>query len=140
MEQLHILDPMHHFDFHQPHIHTEARVLDSFGLDHFGSGHEFDHIDGTEFGQDLFGLDIFEPGHEPAFGQDLFETGQDQLSDMIHHNPDCDNAYKESPIENLVCNVSENHGFMDNTRVCLQKEQAAGIGFLERHIDCFKEA
>lgn len=56
------------------------------------------------------------------------------------HFPDCDNAYPDSPLENTVCNVAENHHLMDNTRICLQEQKAHGVGIVERHLSCWYKA
>lgn len=58
------------------------------------------------------------------------------------HFEDCDTNYpiKKDPIQNFVCNESEAHGFMDDTRKCLQDEKQRGIGPVERHLDCWGKA
>jgi len=59
------------------------------------------------------------------------------------HHPDCDTAYPtDDPWklpENFVCNEAETHDFWPDVRGCLQDEQDAGVGFLDRHEDCFEQ-
>ena len=60
----------------------------------------------------------------------------------LQHFDDCDTNYpiNEDPLQNTVCNESESHNFMDDTRKCLIDEKQKGTGTVKRHIDCWGKA
>ena len=115
------------------HLGYEHGNLDHLGygdLDHFGTGQDHFEINQVD--------DQFKLYHSDPDLFDFDQSGIDQFG--IHHNPDCDIAYNDSPIEDAVCNISENNHFLDGVRECLQTDQTGGMGFIERHIDCFGDA
>ena len=121
----------HHdqYDFahvlHYDHGYVDYNVDNEYNLQNVGDGYNLEHVnDGYHLEQDNFHFE-------------LDQNDYDQFG--IHHNVDCDTAYADSPIENGVCNISENNGFIDDVRECLQTEQSNDVGFIERHLDCFLE-
>jgi len=102
--------------------------------------------------QDPFHPDVHEDTtdttHQPilATAPALSTTHQPIAGGLFsyEHHPDCDTAYPTEghPLnvpENFVCNEAETHRVWDDVRQCLQDEQAGGVGFVERHYDCWAD-
>ena len=98
--------------------------------------------------------DATDPTHQPVLANSQQESTIHPPGDLAQptaggifsydHHPDCDTAYPTDghPAnipENFVCNEAETHGVWDDVRTCLQDEQADGVGFLERHYDCWAD-
>ena len=117
-------------------------ITDVIDITDFTGDHDHDHVDFFHDFATGHSSHDFATGHSSHDFHDgpYKDFPPEAMTSMYDHHLDCDTAYQNDPIQNGVCNISESHGFMDDTRECLIDEKAAGVGAFDRHLDCWGDA
>lgn len=137
-----------HFNSHDHHYHND----DSYHNEHaltYNLDQNVQNHNSYDFLQEpinpLYDSLVLNPPYS-------FDTSHHTLDKLYNHNIDCDTAYpldSTDPTnvdasvlnlpENAVCNIFENHDMLPDVKTCLMDLKNKGVGFVERHAECFLE-